>query len=174
LSTPEITKPRGEWAELVRKIRSRNRWSQETLAERLQTDQATVSRWERGLGRPIYAMQQKLEALAEQAGFQSLAGIATVVRESPFPMLLTDREGVVLAASVASALQPGLTVVEQTPPDERAFLEDFRSTLEACGFWSGSGPACVEYAFRRGEQEARAIVVAVSLRGQIYAVVQRR
>lgn len=166
--------PAADWADLVRQIRSLNRWSQQTLAEHMQTDQATVSRWERGVSQPVFKARQQLEALADGAGLQSLAGIATVVRVSPFPMILLDRDGEVIAASPASGLRAGTGIVEQTPPDERGFLADFKGRLEAAGFWRAGGPASFEYAFQRGDETAGAVVVALAVRGHVYALVQKR
>ena len=163
-----------DWAELIQQIRKLNHWSQEALAERLRTDQATVSRWERGVTRPAFQAQQGLEALAAGAGLQSLAGIGTVVRESPFPMILVDREGLLIAASLSSGFVPGSLVSEQTPADERAFLVDFGRRLEESGFWDASDPQGVDYAFGRRLEVAGAVVVAIAVRGQVFALVQKR
>jgi transcriptional regulator with XRE-family HTH domain len=162
------------WPELIRQIRAVRRWSQEALAEQMQTDQATVSRWERGIVQPGFAAQRKLEFVAQEAGLQSLNGIERVVQCSPYPMLLVDRNLQVIAASASSGFLAGQSVVQQTPHDERAYLKSFAASLEEGGFWRTDAQSVIDYAFERGTEIAGAVVVRVTARGEVYAVVQKQ
>ena len=162
------------WQALIRQLREHRHWSQEALAEQLQTDQATVSRWERGTVQPGFAAQRKLEALADAAGLQSLNGIERVVQCSPFPMLLVDRTLQVIAASASSGFVAGRSVDQQTPEDERTHFKAFAERLEQQGFWSRECEEVMEYSFARGLDIAGAVVVPVMARGAVYAVVQKR
>jgi transcriptional regulator with XRE-family HTH domain len=162
------------WPELIRQIRAVRRWSQEALAEQMQTDQATVSRWERGVVQPGFGAQRKLEFIAQEAGLQSLNGIERVVQCSPYPMLLVDRNLQVIAASASSGFLAGQSVAQQTPQDEQAYLQAFAAGLEEEGFWRTDADSAIEYAFARGTEIAGAVVVRVTTRGEVFAVVQRR
>jgi len=162
------------WQALISQLREHRRWSQEALAERLQTDQATISRWERGAVQPGFAAQRKLEALAHEAGLQSLNGIERVVQCSPFPMLLVDRTLQVIAASPCSRFVAGKSVVQQTPDDERAHFIAFAERLEQLDFWCSGSDKAIEYSFARGLEVAGAVVVPVMARGEVFAVVQKR
>ena len=51
------------WGSYVISIRKKHNLSQENLAERLGTNQATISRWERGISTPTYRMQKRMVSL---------------------------------------------------------------------------------------------------------------
>jgi tetratricopeptide (TPR) repeat protein/transcriptional regulator with XRE-family HTH domain len=51
------------WSSLLRSARKERKWSQEKLAEELQVDMGTVSRWERGERIPLIEHQQKLAVI---------------------------------------------------------------------------------------------------------------
>lgn len=93
---------RKPWSALIRQIRAASHWSQDELAERMQTDQTTISRWERDLVTPGPAARRKLDSLAKELGLKSLAGVELMVRASPFPMILVNRAMLVVAASASS------------------------------------------------------------------------
>jgi transcriptional regulator with XRE-family HTH domain len=117
------------WGMLIKSLRVSQQVSQFQLAEVLGVDQATVSRWERGLSEPHYEMRKALHGLAREAGLATLGDLTNIVNFSPFPMILVDRWQEVIAASVCSGFKPGLTVTEQTPPEEQVFLKDFATSL---------------------------------------------
>jgi transcriptional regulator with XRE-family HTH domain len=162
------------WPGLIRDIRHARHWSQAELGEQLGTDQASVSRWERGVIHPGFEIQQQLEALAQQTGLQSLFGLETVVRASPFPMILVDRSQMVVASSASSGFVSGKTCVEQAAPDERRYLAAFAEELKKQDFWSASSGTRIDYAFFRGVEVAGAVLVPVVVRGEVYALVQKR
>ncbi len=49
----------------LRQLRKRQGWTQRDLAEHLEVDPMTVSRWERGLSHPQRAVAQRLQTLLE-------------------------------------------------------------------------------------------------------------
>ncbi len=59
------TAAKKEWAKRIADYRTAHGLSQEDLAERLDVDHTTISRWERGRDAPSRKMQQKLKALVE-------------------------------------------------------------------------------------------------------------
>ncbi len=160
------------WGMLIKSLRVSPQVSQFQLAETLGVDQATVSRWERGLSEPHYEMRKALHGLAKEAGLATLGDLTNIVNFSPFPMILVDRWQEVIAASVSSGFKPSLTVTEQTPPEEQVFLQDFIDQLEATGFWTG-GCAKFEYGFRAETETRRAVVIPITIRGQVFALVQK-
>jgi len=76
----------GYWSKLILQIRSSMILSQEQFAEAVFSNQATISRWEKGLVIPSIDKQKLIEKIAEESGLSSLNGIAEVVRESPNQM----------------------------------------------------------------------------------------
>ncbi|MDP3520696.1 MAG: helix-turn-helix transcriptional regulator [Hydrogenophaga sp.] len=165
------------WSVLIRQLRASLHWSQADLAARMRTDQATVSRWERGVFLPSPSARRTLEKLALDAGVQSLAGVELIVHVSPFPMILVDRHRVVIAASATSGFLRGRSVVDQTPDDERPHLIAFCEALDDGGFWdlaTQSVPGKLDYAFERGIETAGAVVVPVVVNGDTYALVQKQ
>lgn len=168
---------RNPWSALIRQIRATLHWSQEDLAARMKTDQATISRWERCVVLPGPAARRTLERLAQEAGVRTLAGIELLIRVSPFPMILVDRHRVVKAASDSSGFVVGTCVVAQTPADEQPHLVAFCDALDQGGFWDMATqalPRTFDYAFERGIEIAGAIVVPMVVNGDTYALVQKR
>jgi len=163
---------KGYWAELIRQIRTAFNWSQAQFAYEVQSDQATVSRWEQALVLPSYKKQRQIEVIAERINLTSLQGIADLVNSSPFSMILTDRTHQVLAASPSSGFTAGLGTVEQTPLEERAHFLGFAQSVTDSGFWNRSGGR-FDYAFKDGDVTYRAVVTSVVVRGTVYAVVQQ-
>jgi transcriptional regulator with XRE-family HTH domain len=160
------------WGLLIAQLRQHLNWTQEQLAERLATDQATVSRWENGAAVPRQHIRQQLDELAKEAGLATAEELAAVIRASPFPMILTNRDSMVVAASPCSGFQEGSTCLEQTPKEEQANLLAFQQALEQAGFWEQHCPR-QDYAFEIGDEHRKAIVMPVTLRGVIYALVQK-
>ena len=160
------------WSRIIKQIRERSNLSQIQLAELLQTKQANISRWESGGITPKREFQERLEGLATDLGIQSLQGLLLVVRASPFPMLLTDREGLIVGASASSGFSEGLSVLEQTPIHERSHLVEFREALEEQSFWSSGGNR-YDYCFQTNDQIFAAVVVSVEVQGVTFSIVQR-
>lgn len=162
------------WPAFIREVRAAKHWSQADLGAFLDADQASVSRWERGLVLPGFEVRKQLESLAEEVGLQSLCGIEMIVRASPFPMILVDSGLLVVAASASSGFVSGKTCIEQTPEDERAHLVAFVEELRRVDFWSTAEGRSFDYSFARTAEVAGAVLVPVTVRGEVYAVVQRR
>ena len=160
------------WVSLIQHIREVQKWSQSRLAEELGTNQETISRWEIGAANPSSKKQELLEKLAERLHLSSLGGIASIVRISPFPMLLCNRHDEVVAASASSGFKEGLGVLEQTPQEQHRCFREFSSMIRTGGFWNRSGQT-FEYNYVNGDGERfGAVVTSVGIRGEIYCVVQ--
>ena len=163
----------GYWSALCKNLRQSLNLTQGQMAERLGTDQASISRWERGLTEPQYDMRRVIQGLAQGQGLATLDDIVTAVRLSPFPMMLVDHKKRVIAASSSSGFTPGLSALDQTPANERDNLLRFDALLKAEGFWDRR---CnhLEYVTEiNGVPRRAAIVTAIILRGQVYALVQK-
>jgi hypothetical protein len=121
---------------------------------------------------PSRAKQAVIEHIAEQLQLSSLGGIASIVRLSPFPMLLCNRRDVVVAASVVSGFHEGQLVLSQTPESQHGYYQAFGRQLEADGFWRESGQSRT-YSFQTGKGATfSAVLVSISVRGEMYCVVQ--
>lgn len=163
----------GYWARLCKGLRQALNLTQEQMAFRLGIDQASVSRWERGLTEPQYEMRRLIQGLARGQGLETLDDVVNLVRLSPFPMILVDRKHRVIAASGCSGFTPGLTAHEQTPPQEHANLEQFNEVLNAEGFWEQQ---CLHLNYEaeiKGRRRLAAVVTSVTIRGEVYALVQK-
>ena len=160
------------WAKLIKSLRYSLHISQNQFSERLDIDQATVSRWERGLTEPQYEMRKILHEMARDAGIATLGDLKCIVNFSPFPMILVDSCQKVHAASMSSGFKTNQSVTEQTPPEEQTFLQNFIDQLEAAGFWEGECPK-FDYEFRTETETRLAIVIAITIRGEIFALVQK-
>lgn len=160
------------WPTLIQAIRHARQWSQTTFASEIESSQETVSRWESGAVIPSRQKQQRIEKLAEAANISSLGGISSIVRLSPYPMLLCDREDRVVAASESSGFQEGRTVLSQTPAFQQAYFEEFSLSLKSSGFWAESGQSR-DYTFSNPLYgDFRAVLVSIRTQGTIYCVVQ--
>jgi transcriptional regulator with XRE-family HTH domain len=160
------------WSSLIVQVRNELKLSQEAFASKLETTQATVSRWEAGESIPLRRNQQLIEDMAAAANLASINGLLKIVTASRFPMILTDRAANVLAASVSSGFAAGRSVIEQTPEEERENFAKFAEAVIASGFWEDDGKR-FDYEFKIGSERRRAVVQSIMIRGHVYAVVQR-
>ena len=160
------------WANLLKELRRVRNVSQVELARELGINQASVSRWERGLTEPHFDLRRTLDRMAREIGLAVLDDVATVVRSSPFPMILVDRQARVIAASKCSGFQTERTLEEQTPPEERRQLNEFKATLAREGFWEHKCSSLDYEAYVEG-QVRRAVVTAIAIRGELFALVQK-
>lgn len=165
--------PVGYWSALCKNLRQSLNLTQGQMAERLGTDQASISRWERGLTEPQYDMRRVIQGLAQGQGLATLDDIVTAVRLSPFPMMLVDHKNRVIAASSSSGFTPGLSALDQTPANERDNLLRFDALLKAEGFWDRRCDHLEYVTEINGVPRRAAIVTAIVLRGQVYALVQK-
>ena len=156
------------WAEFILQLRRELGWSQGRLAEALHADQTTVSRWERGLMLPRASVRRELETLATRGGLLTLGHVAGFVKASPFPLILVDRTGRVVAGFVE-----GLGVREQTPSEQHETLERFESGLAESGFWSCKA-AQADYHHSGADGPRQAVATPISIRGETFTLVQRK
>ena len=164
---------RDYWSRLCRTLRQSLNLTQSQMAERLGTDQTSVSRWERGLTEPQFEMRQLMEGLAQGQGLATLDHIVIAVRLSPFPMILVDRHSRVIAASSSSGFTAGVSVFDETPAEERENLAQFNTLLESSGFWE---QRCDHFNYEadiNGQRRLAAVITAIVIRGTIYALVQK-
>lgn len=160
------------WSALLVQMRQTKDWSQTQLAEELGVSRDTVLRWEKELKYPSLDNQIRIGELAAALNLASVYGVVQVVNISPFPMILTDKNGMVLAASKTSGFVSGKTVTDQTPEDERENYLNFSKMVASTGFWDRSGNT-LEYVFEIDIQQKKAVIQSVGSRGHIFALVQK-
>jgi transcriptional regulator with XRE-family HTH domain len=161
------------WAALIRQVRLSLSLSQEDFAESVFSNQATVSRWEKGIVIPSYDKQAKIEKLAMDANVASLGGLVEVIRNSPHRIILVDQHNFIIAASASSEWQDNRTVEEQLSQAAWKPFEEASLKLNAMKFWKGAGGQRADFIFHDGQRRWNSVVVSVSLRGVVYAVVQQ-
>jgi DNA-binding transcriptional regulator YiaG len=160
------------WSRLTRQLRHALCQSQEQFAATMGTNQATVSRWETGANTPSYEARQRLVQMTGERGLAMLDELADVVRVSPFPMILADRSGVIVAASASSGFTEGRGALEQTPTEEQQAFKAFEAAVAETGFWDGHGRR-FDYRFSHNGEERTAVVMPVTIKGDVYALIQR-
>lgn len=160
------------WPSLIQAIRRARKWSQTAFATEVDSNQETVSRWERGLVTPSLTKQQTIEQLADGSNVSSLGGIAHIVRLSPYPMLLCDGNDSVIAASMSSGFVEGGSVISQTPGFQQTFFANFAHELRESGFWATSGQSRTYHFHEPEHGDFRAVLVTVRVLGAIYCIVQ--
>jgi hypothetical protein len=164
---------RNYWSRLVIEIQAITGQTDADLADELGVSEEMIVGWTDQNITPSTIDQEALEAIAARVGLSSLSGICTVVRESPFQMLLVDTSDLVITASESSGFVSGLTCEEQTPENQLKAYQAFSVALNSSGFWDAPGKRFT-YAFPDHGHGAEAIVVSVSLWGTIYGVVQMK
>ena len=160
------------WSKLLIAIRENKNWSQAQLAEQLKVSRETISRWEQESKYPSLEKQNLIGEVASSLNVASVYGIVEVVNISPFPMILTDKHNMILAASKISGFVSGKTVVEKTPEDEQENYLKFSEMVATTGFWEKSGNT-FEYEFEIDGQQRKAVIQSVGSRGHIFALVQK-
>lgn len=160
------------WSRLTRQLRHALCQSQEQFAATMGTNQATVSRWETGANTPSYEARQRLVHMTGELGLTMLDELVDVVRVSPFPMLLADRSGMIVAASASSGFAEGRSTLEQTPDEEQEAFKAFEATIAQGGFWNGQGRR-FDYTFSQNGEVRTAVVMPVTIKGDVYALIQR-
>lgn len=160
------------WSKLLVDMRDRKNWSQSQLAAELGVTRETICRWEQESKYPSLEKQNLIGELAATLNVASVYGIVAVVNISPFPMILTDRNDMVLAASKFSGFVSGKTVIEQTPEEERVNYAQFLQSVADTGFWDRSGNS-FEYEFELDGKRRRAVLQSVGSRGHVFALVQK-
>ena len=162
------------WSQLIVQLREKNAWSQEMLAEILETDQSTVSRWECGDSEPRshHPVRNKLEQFAKEVKLGAFGETIDMVKSSPFPMILVNKQDLVVAASASSGFQEGKTCFEQTPQEEQTYLRSFEQYLDVSGFWQTQSSR-MDYEYIGDDGVRRAIVTRFTFWGEVYALVQK-
>ena len=160
------------WAYLLIQIREAKGWTQTDLSKEIGVSRDTISRWEQESKYPSLDNQKLIGELASSLNVASVYGIIEVVNISPFPMILTDINDYVLAASKVSGFEAGKTVFEQTPIEEQDNYRKFSKLVADTKFWEKSGNT-FEYEFKIGPETRKAVIQSVGSRGHIFALVQK-
>lgn len=140
-----------DWAGRIVRLRAARGWKQAAVAEMLGVDQATVSRWERGLQSPDVAARRRLSRLFLREHPEADRAALLSVEASPYPSLAFagDLSVVAMSATAASFLgveagdlaRRGLAAIPG--PDLSVAL----SRAEEAGIWMGA-VAAVRFAAR--------------------------
>ena len=159
--------------------------SQEDLAEKLNTNQCTISRWERGVTTPNYRMREKLHDLEqsvpqqEKSELQIIAETAQVlIDNSDRPAILMHRDGTIMAVSSDNEYQPGLKyqpgikLKDQTYPEDMALLLELERFLEQVDFWNTENENFTFPYVSRGEPRCVSLT-SVLIDSQVYCLMQK-
>ena len=173
------------WSKHVVGVRTRHNLSQEDLAERIGTNQATVSRWERRLSCPTYSLRKRIAALygepepeSDQSAITAVAqGLINVV--GGYGAVLFDRQEICIAASANVKHRPGVSISQTTPPWEHGYLRQWRLFMQEVDFWDTPW-ATFEYEHEScprvdmAPRRVRALLTSVVICNQVYCLVHSK
>jgi transcriptional regulator with XRE-family HTH domain len=181
-----MTIPKEEWTNKVVELRKTLNLSQDDLAVKLETNQCTISRWERGITTPNYRMRAKLEKLhaayAEKEEPETeLIGIVAqeLFDGGSLPSMLFRRDGTVMAISSGNEYQPGLkykvgvTLADQTLPEDRDKLGALEAFLEETDFWNTVN-TCFNYPYKSRGEDRCVVLTSVKIGSQTYCLMQKK
>ncbi len=147
-----------DWADRIVRLRAARGWKQAALAELMGVDQATVSRWERGLQSPDVASRRRLARLYQREHPPGDRVALLAVEASPHPFLAFGGDLAVVAASPSAGDFFGIGLAElRAGGVGRIFSDDLAEALaraETAGIWVGAVAAVsfVARVARRGEE----------------------
>lgn len=170
MSGPQAT---SYWPSLILQIRTSLSLSQEEFAEIVDSNQATISRWEKGIIAPSYEKQKILESIASKENISSLGGMLELVRNSPSRMFLIDQNYFVIAASASCEWNENTTVEDQISADASSHFTIVSAALDNSGFWRGIGGLLLKYDYNHSGRIWHSVITSVVIRGRVYAVVQQ-
>lgn len=173
------------WQGLVIAIRKARQLSQEQLAHLLGTDQACVSRWERGLTTPQHRYQKKIAALAEALPLapsrDAIAEVAQSIADgiAGYGAAIFDRNELCIAASHNIVHRPGKPLAETTRPRERIYLDDWRRFMAEVDFWNTPWATFlyVHESRHRGDatpDRVRTLLTSLVIGGDVYCLIHFR
>lgn len=174
------------WADKVRQLRKQLNLSQEDLACKLQTNQCTISRWERGVTTPSFRMRSKLEALgcplttAEKTDLDVVAETAQVLFDcSRLPALLLHRDGTIMAVSSDNEYHPGLKYQTGVKLRDQTFPEDMEPVIrleqffEAVDFWN-SVNECFDFPYQTRGEDRCVTLTSVVINNETYCLMKKK
>lgn len=133
------------WGKHVAAIREKYNLSQEELANRIGTNQTTISRWERRLSKPTYRLQKKISELFEPADSRDAVSLEMIyeiaqqfVFSQPQKAKLFDRDFVLRAVNTPDSLRKSLIgrhMAACCDPWEAQLVAPFETLLGNIGFW---------------------------------------
>lgn len=131
--------PRRRWTDFpagLRRVRVSSGLTQSDLADMLNVDQATISRWERGAQMPDNAMQNRLRDLLFRGRAISDARLVHLVRSVSGLMVLINAEGKFIA--VSDAFRRILPVGKESIAEIMTpTIEEFWNAANGAGFFRG-------------------------------------
>lgn len=162
-------------------LRTRLGLSQAELARRVGVDQATVSRWERGLQAPdLRARIQLSELMYRLDVSRGMRSEIALVEHSPFPMAIVAGDWSVVALSDSILLRTGEEFrreeILERKKDTTADMEQAIASLRGQGFFEGKVAAAriVARGFMlwRDLQPFEAVCTPVTVDGEICRLMQ--
>ncbi|MEN9681676.1 MAG: Antitoxin component of bacterial toxin-antitoxin system, MqsA [Pseudomonadota bacterium] len=157
------------WSGYILALRQGLKVNQKEMARLLDVDQASISRWERGIAVPSSSLKNRIADLAKRQGVSTVDDPLNVVRYSPFPVCLVDRNGMVIVVSEASLFSEGQNILEQVRDDEREVLASFIERLSEQGFW-GMRCARLDQSMSLMGIERKVVAIPVMMSGELFCL----
>lgn len=138
-----------KWGIELKRFRSARGLTQAALADIMNIEQATVSRWERGVHEPELGAQQSLRKLMFGGGIKPDSLILQNANNSPFAVKVANCDGKNLAASAKAAALHGIPREQLATADYRPYFTDgllkHWDRATAMGFFEGELASVVVY-----------------------------
>lgn len=160
------------WRDIVLRLREALHVNQFEMAAMLEVDQASISRWERGLALPQHEMKRRMIDLSKQAGMAMPDDPMNMVRFSPFPVCLVDKNHMVVVASEDSLFRESIEMQNQVSENEKEGVVGFIRMLSACGFWSLHCKKIDTEVMLFGVL-TRLVAIPVIISGDVYCLLQK-
>jgi transcriptional regulator with XRE-family HTH domain len=129
------------WSDQLRRYRRVHGLTQVVLAEILNVEQATISRWERGVHEPDLSVQRRLRDLICGPSFNSEEFQLKVIGRSPFAVKVANKQARNLAASLGAASLHGVSRDVLARADYRPYFSDILreqwDSARRLGFFAG-------------------------------------
>jgi DNA-binding XRE family transcriptional regulator len=160
------------WKNFVIELREMLDVNQFEMAAMLDVDQASISRWERGLALPQHEMKRRMIDLGKNVGMAMADDPLNMVRFSPFPVCLFDKNAMVIAASGDSTFCQSLELLAQVREEEKEGINDFLKMLVACGFWSLHCKK-LDTEICLGGEMVRVVAIPLIISGDVYCLLNK-
>lgn len=176
------------WAEEIKRYRLEHALTQSALAEMLNVDTTTISRWERGRDEPCLSMRKGWKTLTAPAPKASSLGLCDIIDTTGDIAVLMDREYRIIRASAAHRRLLRYDMSDVSGIRFPMWTEAMRATMDRIGGperWWTDGVRRMDFTIMRrpNEQAANTVplyqrITTLTVRDSLgeplrYAVTQR-
>ena len=162
-----------DWPNLIEDILHWEKWTPETLSQKIIVPVDNISQWLSGSSEPSNEAMLRIEKIAQGLSIASLSGYVEIVRQSPYPMIIVDKRDNILVASTSSRLIAGRKLQDQMSEDIVDHYKQYLSQLSGSSFWTKGGQEH-NFRFQARGRLVEAVVTIVHVSTGVYLVAQKK